>query len=988
MSTTDPASAGPAGKKAGKAGAKLPVVGGAPAPAAGKGGKKAAAARAGGWAAFTDGGAAPRWIVAARLVLVLALAATVPTILGVSHGRRLLWTVGIAALPFFWIIAGYHVWRRICPLAVVGQLGRLLGRPGTRKAGDWLGRHYLLIQLGGMFVGMSYRLVVGNGSTTWLAGFLVAAVVAAAVTSFVYAGKTWCNFLCPVGLVEKIYTEPVRAAPAPVAQAELTSQCGPCVACKRHCPDIDQEQGYWKELTEPGRRIAYFAWPGMVVAFYLYYYLVSGTWDYYFSGVWAYEDTQATTWLDAGFTFWPAVPRVVAAPLTVGGLGLASYLGFAGIEAVLRRRVERGLAGADDGADDAARTGKVAAGLALVRHRLLIVAGFVGFNAFYLFAGQPSLRRLPEWVVHGWGLVVVFASAAIFFRRWGRSEDAYVEEKFAQKILKKWEWGDAPPSDDLRDIYLVHTERQKQRDGRLRAYKETIRELVADGLVSRAELVILDNLRAQLGISDKDHQKIVGELSEEERQLFDPSYQGSVEQRLQRQQYQRDLERLVVDAARGGAAPSPAAIDALRRERGTSDDEHAATMATLLAEDGPVAALCRESIAAAAALARAAAAAHDPADLDSASLALVRSLAERGVRAQLARALGIAAVMRKDPAAMALRGKVLAARTVGPDLLIGVDAAAVPALPAMQAALAPLAPQAAPAPLDPAPLLAVLDLGGVHLRAALAQVLSRFDDGDARGRLEGLLGDAEPIVREAAVRALGARNRLTRDLLSRALADADGRVRSAAVRAVSGGTSGELPAIDVSRMAQTTRGVGNQGAYATLDANAVLGAMTTIERMMLLRQVPMFAPLDPEDLEELAGVVEERRFDPGMDLCREGDAGDAVFLIVRGHVRVFTGGRGGRSGNHERTLSTLGEGACIGEMAVFDHAPRSATVRAEDRVRALVVPGEGFLALLADRPEMNQAIITELVRRMRGLMAASAATPPPSEPDPATTLPR
>ena len=58
----------------------------------------------------------------------------------------------------------------------------------------------------------------------------------------------------------------------------------------------------------------------------------------------------------------------------------------------------------------------------------------------------------------------------------------------------------------------------------------------------------------------------------------------------------------------------------------------------------------------------------------------------------------------------------------------------------------------------------------------------------------------------------------------------------------------------------------------------------------------MFAPLDPEDLEELAGVVEERRFDPGMDLCREGDAGDAVFLIVRGHVRVFTGGRGGRSG--------------------------------------------------------------------------------------------
>ena len=64
----------------------------------------------------------------------------------------------------------------------------------------------------------------------------------------VYGGKTWCNFVCPVGLVEKIYTEPSRSATG--RPAELTSQCAPCVACKRHCPDIDLEQGYWKEATE------------------------------------------------------------------------------------------------------------------------------------------------------------------------------------------------------------------------------------------------------------------------------------------------------------------------------------------------------------------------------------------------------------------------------------------------------------------------------------------------------------------------------------------------------------------------------------------------------------------------------------------------------------------------------------------------------------------------------------------------------------------
>src|SRR5205814_1174650 len=137
-------------------------------------------------------------------------------------------------------------------------------------------------------------------------------VVAAAIVSFVFGGKTWCNFLCPVGLVEKIYTEPSRNV---IGAGELTSQCSPCVACKKHCPDIDLEQGYWKELPERGRRLAYFAWPGVVIGFYVYYWLYAGSWDYYFSGRWAYERTQPATWLDPGFFFVGGVPRVVAAPL-------------------------------------------------------------------------------------------------------------------------------------------------------------------------------------------------------------------------------------------------------------------------------------------------------------------------------------------------------------------------------------------------------------------------------------------------------------------------------------------------------------------------------------------------------------------------------------------------------------------------------------------------------------------------------------------------
>jgi len=956
----------PASKKA-----KLPVVDGGKPAKAGKPGKadgpkgKAAKVKAGGWAAFTDGGAAPTYLVVARVVLVLALLATVPTVLGVEHGNRILWTMAIAALPFFVAVAGYHVWRRICPLAVAGQVGRLVGRPGGRKVDGWLAENYLLVQFALLLTGLSFRLVATNGSAAWLAGFLITVLVAAVVVSFMFGGKTWCNFICPVGVVEKIYTEPSRNV---AGAGDVTSQCAPCVACKKHCPDIDLEQGYWKEMPETdarGRRLVYFAWPGVVVAFYVYYWLYAGSWDYYFSGAWAYERTQPSTWLDPGFHFVGGIPRVVAAPLTLILFGAASFLLFATVERLAWRRVGKGLAAGSQAETDARQR---------LRHQLLVLAGLVAFNCFYFFAGQPSLRRLPEWVVHGWGVLVVFASAAIFFRRFRRKEAEYVQEKFAQKILKKWEWGDAPPSDDLSDIYLLHTERTKQREARLRAYKETVRELVADGLVTKAELVILDSLRAQLGITDKDHQKIIGELSAEEKQLFDPAYQGSVEQRLKGQQYRKELERLVIDAARTGAAASPASIAALRAEYGVGDDEHAAELARLLGPDGPVVGLVGEEIAAIERLATAARAAHvdGATGQESATLGFVAHLARWRGTQHTGRALGLLAAISPRPEIDQAREAIVARpRAAVAEVHALRGAAPDDLLRPLLAVLERLWSEEAGA-FAPAPFLAVAGDASPYLRAAVAIVLSRFDDDASRAALVAAMDDPDAGVRQAAVRALGARSRLTRELMQKALTDREPKVRSTAVRAVSGTTSGEFPAAVPDVVAQTVKGVGNAGVYATLDANARVETLTEIEKLMLLRQVPMFAELAPDDLEELAQVVVERHFQPGQDLCREGDAGDAVYLMVKGRVKVFTGGTGDRS---ERVLSELGPGACIGEMAVFDAAPRSATVRAIERSRTLVLPGDDFKALLGQRPDMAQVIIMELVKRMRGLMSAPATAP-------------
>ncbi len=119
---------------------------------------------------------------------------------------------------------------------------------------------------------------------------------------------------------------------------------------------------------------------------------------------------------------------------------------------------------------------------------------------------------------------------------------------------------------------------------------------------------------------------------------------------------------------------------------------------------------------------------------------------------------------------------------------------------------------------------------------------------------------------------------------------------------------------------------------------------------------------------ELALIVEERRIENGRDLFREGDPGDAVYLIVKGSVQVIMGGSDGKP---ERVLNELGPGACIGEMAVLDASPRSATVRSTDRTRTLRVPGEGFKRVMSERPEMSQAIVAELVKRMRDMMSGA-----------------
>jgi CRP-like cAMP-binding protein len=156
-----------------------------------------------------------------------------------------------------------------------------------------------------------------------------------------------------------------------------------------------------------------------------------------------------------------------------------------------------------------------------------------------------------------------------------------------------------------------------------------------------------------------------------------------------------------------------------------------------------------------------------------------------------------------------------------------------------------------------------------------------------------------------------------------------------------------------------------QGAVAIFGGGMTetLKTLGTIDRILFLRQVPLFNHLTPEDLQQIAEIATERIFPPGEYLCREGDLGDELFVIVEGQVRVTKGANGA-----VRTLRTLRAGDHIGELAILREGPRSASVVAENGdVRALVIACDAFKAILRDRPEVAMAMLASLAERLSTL---------------------
>ncbi|MGH7058967.1 MAG: cyclic nucleotide-binding domain-containing protein [Stellaceae bacterium] len=135
--------------------------------------------------------------------------------------------------------------------------------------------------------------------------------------------------------------------------------------------------------------------------------------------------------------------------------------------------------------------------------------------------------------------------------------------------------------------------------------------------------------------------------------------------------------------------------------------------------------------------------------------------------------------------------------------------------------------------------------------------------------------------------------------------------------------------------------------------------MSLKQEFELLRRVRYFAEIEPAKLKLLAFMSERVAFDDGKPLFRQGDPGDAAYLIIEGEAEVVAETSAGPV-----VLATLGANEITGEMAILGNTPRSATVRAKGRLVTLRISKEPFMRMVQEFPSMAVAMMQELAERL------------------------
>jgi CRP-like cAMP-binding protein len=134
--------------------------------------------------------------------------------------------------------------------------------------------------------------------------------------------------------------------------------------------------------------------------------------------------------------------------------------------------------------------------------------------------------------------------------------------------------------------------------------------------------------------------------------------------------------------------------------------------------------------------------------------------------------------------------------------------------------------------------------------------------------------------------------------------------------------------------------------------------LSSVDRLLFVRGVPIFRELRDDFLVRLASVMEEVEFPPNHTIFTEGQEGRSLYIVVSGRVRVHLA---------NQDIAQLDQGACFGEMSLFDAEPRSASVTTLESCDCLILTQQQLYEAIDETPGIALNIIRLLSRRIREL---------------------
>lgn len=129
----------------------------------------------------------------------------------------------------------------------------------------------------------------------------------------------------------------------------------------------------------------------------------------------------------------------------------------------------------------------------------------------------------------------------------------------------------------------------------------------------------------------------------------------------------------------------------------------------------------------------------------------------------------------------------------------------------------------------------------------------------------------------------------------------------------------------------------------------------------LLAEVPLFQDLSKKQLKQVSSLATRLDFPAGKVVAREGEPGHEFIVILEGEIEIKKG---------DDVIATRDAGSYVGEIALLEHRPRTATIITKTAVVADIIGQREFATLLNDEPKIAEAIKAKSAERLRELDAA------------------